>query len=68
MTPFFIMTKKEIYDTSYHLKMANPHFNKGDICRLLKLDISDRNQTHSCAHGIWKANRKLGLRKGYSMK
>ena len=62
------MTKREIYDTSFHLKMANPNFNKGDICRLLKLDTSDMNQTHSVACGIWKANNKLGTKGGYSLK
>ena len=48
--------------------MANPNFNKGDICRLLKLDTSDMNQTHSVACGIWKANNKLGTKGGYSLK
>ena len=62
------LTLKQIYDTSYVLKVTNTTLNRGDICDLLKLDKTDLNVTHRVALGIWKANRKLGLTKGYNLK
>ena len=62
------LTLTEIYNTSYVLKVTNSTFNKGDICNLLKLDKKDLNVTHRVALGILKANQKLGLKKGYSIK
>ena len=62
------LTLTEIYNTSYVLKVTNSTFNKGDICDLLKLDKKDLNVTHRVALGILKANQKLGLKKGYSIK
>ena len=62
------LTLKQIYNTSYVLKVTNTTFNKGDICDLLKLDKTDMNVTHRVALGIWKANKKLGLTKGYNLK
>ena len=62
------LTPKQIYNTSYALKVTNTTFNKGDICDLLKLDKKDLNVTHRVALGILKANQKLGLKKGYSIK
>ena len=62
------LTLNQIYNTSYALKVTNTTFNKGDICDLLKLDKKDLNVTHRVALGILKANQKLGLKKGYSIK
>ena len=62
------LTLKQIYDTSYVLKVTNTTLNRGDICDLLKLDKTDLNVTHRVALGIWKANRKLGLTKVYNLK
>ena len=50
------------------LKVTNITLSKGDICDLLKLDKKDLNVTHRVALGILKANQKLGLKKGYSIK
>ena len=61
------LTTDEIKQTSYILRLTNPSYNKGDICKILKLNVDDRNETHSCALGIWKANQKLGTKKGYAI-
>ena len=62
------LTPKQIYSRSYVLKVTNTTLSKGDICDLLKLDKKDLNVTHRVALGILKANQKLGLKKGYSIK
>ena len=62
------LTPKQIYSTSYVLKVTNTTLSKGDICDLLKLDKKDLNVTHRVALGIWKANKKLGKTGGYSIK
>ena len=61
------LTLKQIYNTTYVLKVTNTTFNKGDICDLLKLDKTDMNVTHKVALGILRANQKLGLKKGYNI-
>ena len=61
------LTLKQIYDTSYVLKVTNTTLNRGDICDLLKLDKTDMNVTHKVALGILRANQKLGLKKGYNI-
>ena len=61
------LTLNQIYQTSYALRLTNPSYTKGDICKILKLNVDDRNETHSCALGIWKANNKLGITKGYKI-
>ena len=61
------LTTDEIKQTSYILRLTNPSYNKGDICKILKLNIYDMNVTHKVALGIWKANQKLGTKKGYAI-
>ena len=61
------LTTNQIYQTSYVLRLTNPSYTKGDICNILKLNINDMNVTHKVALGIWKANKKLGIKKGYTI-
>ena len=61
------LTTNQIYQTSYVLRLTNPSYTKGDICKILKLNIYDMNVTHKVALGIWKANKKLGMKKGYTI-
>tara|TARA_B100001250_G_scaffold381652_1_gene374140 strand:- start:44 stop:259 length:216 start_codon:yes stop_codon:yes gene_type:complete len=57
---------KEVYRASYYIKMRNPCYTKGDIVNVLHLDKDDYNVTHRVALGIWQANKKLGITRGYS--
>tara|TARA_B100000287_G_scaffold386874_1_gene395027 strand:+ start:1066 stop:1260 length:195 start_codon:yes stop_codon:yes gene_type:complete len=56
-----------IQKASYAIKMAYPDYNSGTICRILEIDTMDLNQVHRVHLGVWKANKKLGLRGGYKI-
>ena len=56
-----------IYKASYALKMAYPDYASRQICQILEVDVLDLNQVHKVHLGVWKANKKLGLRGGYKI-
>ena len=57
-----------IYLTSYAVKMVNPKYTSKKICEMLEVDMHDLNQVHKVHLGVWKANKKLGITGGYTVR